>query len=275
MCQRRPIPAVIRDEFGTVPSKTPVAVLAQSGDDRFIGADKMILKRVPAIPQGLFNHVDKIGADGRRLLDYVTWLRERVEQFGNDDYLPTFHLDVYGTVGLIFEHNTDRIVDYLAKVAAAAAPYSVRIEAPVDLGSRDATLEAMASLRDALDVASTGVQIVADDWCNTLEDIEAFAKAQAAHMIQIKTPDLGCLCNSIHAVSVCHANGIEAFLGGTCNGTDQSSRITAAVALATQADLIYNKPGMGVDEGLMIVTNEMARTLAHMESYEARGTDLT
>jgi methylaspartate ammonia-lyase len=47
------------------------------------------------------------------------------------------------------------------------------------------------------------------------------------------------------------------------------------VALATQADLIYNKPGMGVDEGLMIVTNEMARTLAHMEWYDSRGTNDT
>jgi methylaspartate ammonia-lyase len=250
-------------------------VLAQSGDDRFIGADKMILKSVPAIPQGLFNHVSKIGTGGEKLLEYVTWLRQRVQRFGDEGYLPTFHLDVYGTVGLIFDHNTDRIVEYLGELAAAAAPYPVRIEAPVDLNSRDATLQAMASLRHALDEADSGVRIVADDWCNTLDDIRAFAEAGAAHMIQIKTPDLGCLCNSIHAVSVCHTHGIDAFLGGTCNGTDQSSRVTAAVALATHADLIYNKPGMGVDEGLMIVTNEMARTLAHMEWYDSRGTNDT
>jgi methylaspartate ammonia-lyase len=31
--------------------------------------------------------------------------------------------------------------------------------------------------------------------------------------------------------------------------------------MATHADQILAKPGMGVDEGLSIVTNEMARTL--------------
>jgi methylaspartate ammonia-lyase len=33
------------------------------------------------------------------------------------------------------------------------------------------------------------------------------------------------------------------------------------VALATGADQFLAKPGMGVDEGLSIVTNEMSRTL--------------
>jgi methylaspartate ammonia-lyase len=33
------------------------------------------------------------------------------------------------------------------------------------------------------------------------------------------------------------------------------------VALATGADVVLAKPGMGVDEGLSIVGNEMARTL--------------
>jgi methylaspartate ammonia-lyase len=40
------------------------------------------------------------------------------------------------------------------------------------------------------------------------------------------------------------------------------------VALATGADQLLAKPGMGVDEGLSIVTNEMARTL-RLESVGA------
>ena len=265
LVQRRPMPMVIAEEFGTSPSKVPIAVLAQSGDDRYLGADKMILKSVPSIPQGLFNHVDKVGSDGAELLDYVSWLADRVARFGTDGYQPTFHLDVYGTIGEIFANDPMRITPYLEQLAIAAAPYLVRVEAPVDLGARDATLEAMCALRQEVDRQGVPVKIVADDWCNTLDDIRLFAEAGAAHMIQIKAPDLGCLCNSIDAVKVCHAHGVEAFLGGTCNGTDQSSRVTANVAIATNADLIYNKPGMGVDEGLMIVTNEMARTLAVME----------
>ena len=50
--------------------------------------------------------------------------------------------------------------------------------------------------------------------------------------------------------------------GGTCVDTDQSARIMAHVALATRPEWILARPGMGIDEGLQIVHNEMARTLA-------------
>ena len=81
-------------------------------------------------------------------------------------------------------------------------------------------------------------------------------------MIQIKTPDLGGINNSIEAVLYCKQQGVGAYLGGTCNETDCSARICAHIALATQPDQMLAKPGMGVDEGLMIVRNEMTRALA-------------
>ncbi|NMB16740.1 MAG: methylaspartate ammonia-lyase, partial [Firmicutes bacterium] len=94
------------------------------------------------------------------------------------------------------------------------------------------------------------------------EDIEDFAAAGAVDMIQIKTPDLGSLDKSIEAVLTCHRHGVEAYLGGTCNETDRSAQICTHIALATQPAQVMAKPGMGVDEGLCIVYNEMARTLA-------------
>jgi methylaspartate ammonia-lyase len=33
--------------------------------------------------------------------------------------------------------------------------------------------------------------LVVDEWCNTLDDIRAFADAEAADYAQFKTPDLG------------------------------------------------------------------------------------
>jgi methylaspartate ammonia-lyase len=51
-------------------------------------------------------------------------------------------------------------------------------------------------------------------------------------------------------------------LGGTANETDLSARITAQIALATGPDYLMSKPGIGADEGMMILTNEMLRTLA-------------
>ncbi|MBB5157361.1 methylaspartate ammonia-lyase [Saccharopolyspora phatthalungensis] len=262
LVQRRTMAEVAADEYGSEVSQSPIPVLAQSGDDRHDGADKMILKQVPAITQGLFNSVDKVGEKGEVLLAYIEWLRDRILLHGDEGYEPTFHLDVYGMPGRIFDADMHAVADYVVTLAAAAKPFKLRLEAPVDAGSRDGTMEQMAKLRAALRDRECDTEICADDWCNTLGDVRAFAEAGAADMIQVKTPDLGSITNSAEAVEVCRANGVKAFLGGTCNGTDQSSRITANLALGMRADLIYNKPGMGVDEGLMIVTNEMSRVLA-------------
>jgi methylaspartate ammonia-lyase len=55
---------------------------------------------------------------------------------------------------------------------------------------------------------------------------------------------------------------MRTYLGGTCNETDRSARMCVHVALAVQPDQMLAKPGMGVDEGFMIVKNEMGRALA-------------
>jgi methylaspartate ammonia-lyase len=256
-----PVDTVAR-EWGSEIRDTPVPVLAQSGDDRFIGADKMILRSIPVITQGLFNTLEKVGSDGSRLLDYVSWLRERVSSFGADGYVPTFHLDVYGTVTAISDGNLHRATEYIARLEEAAGPYPLRLEHPLETGERDSLLTAMAELRRSLRAAGSAVEICADDWVNTLEDIRLCIEAEAADMIQIKAPDLGSLANSADAVMAAKAGGIKAFLGGTCNGTEQSAKMTVHVAMATNADQIYNKPGMGVDEGFLIASNEMTRILA-------------
>ena len=55
---------------------------------------------------------------------------------------------------------------------------------------------------------------------------------------------------------------IGAYQGGTCNETDRSAQVCVHCAMATQPAQILAKPGMGVDEGFMIVYNEMNRILA-------------
>ena len=57
-----------------------------------------------------------------------------------------------------------------------------------------------------------------------------------------------------------------ASLGGTANETDQSARITAHIGIACKPDFMLSKPGMGGDEALMILTNEMKRTLALLQT---------
>jgi methylaspartate ammonia-lyase len=81
-------------------------------------------------------------------------------------------------------------------------------------------------------------------------------------MIQVKTPDLGGVNNSIKAILYCKEKGVGAYLGGTCNETNRSAEICTNIAMACGAKQVLAKPGMGVDEGYMIVNNEMNRVLA-------------
>jgi methylaspartate ammonia-lyase len=82
-------------------------------------------------------------------------------------------------------------------------------------------------------------------------------------------PDLGSVHNTVDAVLACKDGGVGAFLGGSCCETGLSAKVAVHVALATQPDLIMAKPGMGVDEGVTIVQNEMQRTLAWIRARAA------
>jgi methylaspartate ammonia-lyase len=195
-------------------------------------------------------------------LDYVRWLSRRIPLLGGVDYKPRLHIDVYGTLGQVFNGDLDRLADYLGKVAAAASPYSIQIEGPLDAGSRSAQISTLHSLRNKIRQKGINVPIVADEWCNTLEDIREFTAAEAADFIQIKTPSLGNIHNTIQALQLAHEGGAYTYLGGSCNETDRSAQVCAHIALALQPDQMLAKPGMGVDEGLMIVHNEMSRALA-------------
>ncbi len=111
---------------------------------------------------------------------------------------------------------------------------------------------------------------MADEWANTAEDIHRFAAHQCVDMIQIKTPDLGSIHNTIDAVLDCQRHGVGAVLGGTCAETDQSARATTHVGIATGVAQMLAKPGMGFDEGYTIVLNEMNRAL-RLDAHLAAG----
>ena len=257
---------VVADEYGCTVSEKPIPIFTQSGDDRYLNADKMIIKGAPVLPHALINNVhDKLGEHGEKLLEYVKWLRDRILSKRTDEsYNPVFHLDLYGTIGAAFgDFNFSAMADYIAKVEQAAKPFHVRIEGPMDCDSdRETQIKALSGLTAELDRRGIDVELVADEWCNTLEDIKLFADNKAGHMIQIKTPDLGGINNTIEAVLYCKGKGVGAYQGGTCNETDRSAQVCVHCAMATQPVQILAKPGMGVDEGFMIAYNEMNRIIA-------------
>ena len=262
---QRMICEVVADEYGLKVSTEPIPIFCQSGDSRYENADKMIIKQADVMPHALINNVtDKLGKKGELLLEYVAWLSKRIQDFRLDpDYNPVLHIDVYGTIGQAFgDDNYQAMADYLETLAAAAAPFKLRIEGPMDAGSKADTIRHLAALTSLVNERGIAVELVADEWCNTYQDVVDFVNAGAGHMIQVKTPDLGGLHKTIEATLYCKEHGVKAYQGGTCNETVRSAQICTQVAMATQPDQILAKPGMGVDEGLMIVYNEMQDVLA-------------
>jgi methylaspartate ammonia-lyase len=264
---------VVADEYGLAFEPKPLDIFTQSGDDRYTNSDKMIIKGAQILPHALINNVvTKLGEHGEKLLEYVKWLRDRVLTLRtSEDYCPIFHIDVYGTIGAAFGNdNYEAMADYMAELEKAAAPFHLRIEGPMDVEDREKQMLALKAITKELDDRGINVEIVADEWCNTLEDIKYFADNKAGHMVQIKTPDLGGINNTIEAVLYCKERGIGAYQGGTCNETDRSAQVCVQCAMATRPDQILAKPGMGVDEGYMIVYNEMQRILAYANAKANR-----
>ena len=60
----------------------------------------------------------------------------------------------------------------------------------------------------------------------------------------------------------CRRHGILPYLGGSCNETDISVRASVHVGIALGAWRMFTRPGLGFDEGIMVVTNEINRTKA-------------
>ncbi|KAB2336299.1 methylaspartate ammonia-lyase [Cytobacillus depressus] len=255
---------VIQKEYKTVFKLKKIKIFSQSGDNRYDNVDKMIMRKVDALPHGLINNVnEKLGVHGELLKDYIVWLRERILSLrDSDEYSPVIHIDVYGTIGLAFKNDMNSMIKYISELEKAASPFHLRLEGPVDLDNREKQWRLLKQLKTELKKQGILVEIVADEWCNSLEDIKLFVDEKAVDMVQIKTPDLGGINNIIEALLYCKQNNVGAYLGGSCNETEISSKVSVHISIACGADQCLAKPGMGVDEGYMIVLNEMNRTFS-------------
>jgi methylaspartate ammonia-lyase len=262
---------VVQDEWELKGPLAAVPIYSQCGDDRYSNVDKMILKSVQVMPHGLINTRALVGTDGEALETYILWIKDRIAALStNPNYVPVFHIDVYGQIGVEAEGSVEKTADILQRLESAASPHQLRVEHPIDAGSRAGQIEVLGVLRQLLRERGSHVAIVADEWANTDEDIHLFLAAESVDLVQIKMPDLGSLHHTIDAILDCQAHGIGTVLGGSCTETDRSARISVHVGIATGVTQMLAKPGMGVDEGLSIVTNEMNRSLRLARSLEAR-----
>jgi methylaspartate ammonia-lyase len=266
LAHRQTVAEVVAREYQCTLADHPIPILGMCPTDQFKQVDKMIMKRVDILPHGSFANLEQdVGRAGEKLLDYAAWVARRIVELGEPGYRPAVHLDVYGTLGELFEGDVARTADYLGRLKAQVEPLELFVETPIIADSREAQIDAFRALKEALQQHGHDVKLIADEWCNTLEDIKVFADAAAVDYIQVKTPDLGGINNTIEALLYCRHQGAGSYLGGSANETDQSARLCAHIALACQVDFMMCKPGQGVDEGLLILGNEMQRTLALLQ----------
>jgi len=258
---------IICDEYNLPRSIEAIPIFAQSGDNRYENVDKMILKEADVLPHGLINNIEeKLGHDGEKLKEYISWLKNRITDLRlNPLYHPALHIDVYGNIGTIFDYDMKKVANYLASLQEYAGDFELAIEGPIDMEEKPKQIEAMKEIYDELQRLGSPVKTVADEWCNTFEDIKDFTDAQACHMVQIKTPDLGGIQNIVESILYCNERNMEAYQGGSCNETDVSARTCVHLAMAARPCRMLAKPGMGFDEGFTIVHNEMQRIMALMK----------
>jgi len=261
--KRKTMAEIICDEWNLPIPSGPISVQGSCGNDRYDNVDKMIVNHLEALPHWQVDDIaSTIGAHGEVLISYASWLKARIRKLGRDNYHPTLHFDVHGSLGKIFNSDQGLIANYLGLLRNTVYPFSVRVENPVIQACLADQLEMMASLKDVCIRKGVDVSIVADEWANTLPAIQAFIQAKAADMIHLKMPKLGSVSESIDAVLSCQKQGVKALLGGSSVETENSTQASVHVALATRPEAILAKPGMGVNEAIMLVRNEMKRTLS-------------
>lgn len=162
---------VVCDEWQLPRVAESIPLFGQSGDDRYIAVDKMILKGIDVLPHALINNVEeKLGFKGEKLREYVRWLSDRIlSKRTSARYHPTLHIDVYGTIGLIFDMDPLRCAQYIASLEKEAQGLPLYIEGPVDAGNKTDQIRLLTAITKELTRLGSGVKIVADEWCNTYQ----------------------------------------------------------------------------------------------------------
>lgn len=239
---------------------SPLPLQGSSGNNRYDNADKMIVRRLAALPHSQVDHREsQVGKDGEVLLSYVAWLKDRIRRLGDATYRPVIHLDVHGAVGAIFANRVNAIVDFLVRIHETLDGLAFRMESVALADSKEGQISLYAAIKNELARRNSPVWIVADEWANTLEDIKMFADSGCVHMIHLKTPDVGSLVDIVDATLHCKAKKMPVLLGGSCIETALSTRATIHLGMVTRPEMVLIKPGMGIDEGYMLCQGEMAR----------------
>jgi len=239
LAKRLTMTEVVAQEYGADIMSKPIPILANVDAEDWVSVDKVIMKQVELLPHGAFENVERdVGLQGEKLIAYTQRLITRIEKIGGDDYQPKLHFDLYGSLGELFNNDIDKLVNYLPMLQEIIGDRELMLESPIVASNQDEQIRLFKSLRFAIQKRSLNMKLVVDEWCNTFEDIKKFEDENATDYVQVKTPDLGGVNNTIEALLYCRAKGIGVCLGGSANETDQSTKITTQIGLACNPDCL-------------------------------------
>lgn len=244
-----------------IPKYSVPELAGSCGGNWELNVDKAIVREIAMFPQSAIQTRDQC----ERLPEYVSWIGRRINELGREGYRPDLHFDFHSSLGRMLGNDIDKICDYLADVSERVADHQVYFEDPLFADTPREAIDGMSRLRERLEQRRINCRLISDEWVNAPGQAREFAKAQAAHVFQIKAPDNGSLINTIDSIRACQEYGILPYLGGSCNETDISVRASVNVGIALGAWRLFTRPGLGFDEGLMVTTNEIRRTVARME----------
>ena len=191
--QRKTMAEVIAEEYSLELSDAPVPIFIQTGDDLYESVDKCILRRVEVFPHYLINNIKKLS----ELPELLEFTKNRIKELANDSYSPYLHYDLYGMMGQKYGSDISKIIEEFKSWMDLVAPYKLILEAPFILETQEETIELTRELIHQKNEQGLDPIVCVDEWCNTLEDVKRITDAGAAEMIQIKTPDMGGLNQSI------------------------------------------------------------------------------
>ena len=183
----------LREKFHLPETTNKVKYMIQGGSDWYNSVDKAIYHRVDALPHALLHSVeDDFGYMGEKLIDYAKWIKRRISEHKVEkNYNPIFHFDCYGTIGRAFNNDIKKIADYILKLENTVHPFMLQLESPIEMGNKESQIEILGELKRNLKGKNSETLIVADEWCNNLDDISDFIESNCVDMIQVKMPDLG------------------------------------------------------------------------------------
>jgi methylaspartate ammonia-lyase len=234
-------------------------ILAQTDSVDVSILHDMLSRGASILPHGNFCTPEIAGAGLTNVHAYLRAIKKAFDDHGAPPDT-TVHLDLYGVVGDLCGGSVERILDVLIEFSKAVHPHPLQVESPIICASQAEQYSTMARLKDLLDRHEPSITLIIDEWCNDLDDIRTAVDVGAAHIAQIKVPDLGSIFNSIEALLHCKSAGVRTYLGGTSNETVQSSAISYAATIPFGPDQILAKPSMSAAVAISLCRSAIQET---------------